>query len=155
MLSEDSPGDPPFHVRGATKIYRRECWEQIAPLQQAPGWDTIDEVKANRHGWRTRTLRELHLVQHKPTGSADGRWRNWFKNGRANYITGYHPLFMLAKSAKRVFSSKPFLLESTALMAGFCSGYLRRVPQMNDRESIRYLRAEQSKRLLLRPSIYR
>src|SRR5690606_4167602 len=22
----DSPGDPAFHVRGATKIYRRDCW---------------------------------------------------------------------------------------------------------------------------------
>ena len=31
-LRVDSPDDPPFHVRGATKIYRRACWEQISPL---------------------------------------------------------------------------------------------------------------------------
>lgn len=154
-IFEDSPGDPPFHVRGASKIYRRKCWDQIAPLLVAPGWDTIDEIKANRFGWRTRTLRDLHVVQHKPTGSADGRWRNWFKNGRANYITGYHPLFMLAKGMKRAFASKPYLMESTALLAGFCSGYLKRVPQMPDPETIRYLRQEQGRRLFLRPSIYR
>jgi len=152
---EDSPGDPLFHVRGATKIYRRTCWENVAPLLAAPGWDTIDEVKANRFGWRTRTLRDLQLVQHKPTGSADGHWRNWFKNGRANYVTGYDPLFMLAKSAKRVFASKPYLVESTALLAGFFSGYVKRLPQVDDRETIHYLRREQRKRLLLRPSIYR
>ena len=90
----DSTGDPPFHVRGAMKIYRRECWDRIAPLPRTPGWDTIDEVKANFHGWTTRTFPELRVVQHKPTGGADGSLKNWFKNGRANYLTGYHPLFM-------------------------------------------------------------
>lgn len=153
-LKVDSVGDPPFHVRGATKIYRRACWEQIAPLARAPGWDTIDEVKANCLGWRTRTFGDINLIQHKPTGGVDGRWRNWFKNGRANYVTGYHPLFMAAKSARRSFRSKPILVESIALMAGFFSGYIRGVPQGADAETIRYLRREQLRRLLLQPSIY-
>lgn len=150
----DSAGDPPFHVRGATKIYRRACWEAIAPLMRAPGWDTIDEVKANLHGWTTRTFADLPLIQHKPTGSADGKWRNWFKNGRANYITGYHPLFMLAKCARRAFRQRPFLIESVALLAGYCSGYVRRIPRIEDREVIRYLRRQQVRHLFQQPSIY-
>lgn len=153
-LKVDSIGDPPFHVRGATKIYRRACWEGIAPLVRAPGWDTIDEVKANLRGWTTRTFSTLEVIQHKPTGSADGNWRNWFKNGRANYITGYHPLFMLAKGVKRTFLNKPFFVESAALMAGFFSGYLAGIPQAPEQETIRYLRKQQVRRLLLRPSIY-
>ena len=153
-LRVDSVGDPRFHVRGATKIYRRNCWDRISPLVQAPGWDTIDEVKANLHGWTTRTFDDLRLTQHKPTGGADGSWRNSFKNGRANYLTGYHPLFMLAKCAKRAFH-KPLFLESIALIAGFCSGYFKGMPQVNDSDAIRYLRQQQVRRLLLRPSIYR
>ncbi|WP_374089782.1 glycosyltransferase family 2 protein [Methylomicrobium lacus] len=153
QMRVDSLGDPPFHVRGATKIYRRACWEKINPLISAPGWDTIDEVKANLHGWTTRTFTELKLVQHKPTGSVDGSWRNWFKNGRANYITGYHPLFMLLKCVKRVVH-KPILFESMALMAGFYSGYILRIPQVPDNEAICYLRRQQILRLLLQPSIY-
>lgn len=153
QLKVDSVGDPPFHVRGATKIYRRACWDKISPLVKAPGWDTIDEVKANLYGWTTRAFHDLRLVQHKPTGVADGNWRNWFKNGRANYITGYHPLFMLAKCVKRSLS-KPILFESAALLAGFCSGYFKRIPQTPDNEVIRYLRQQQIRRLLLRPSIY-
>ena len=97
----DSQGDPPFHVRGATKIYRRACWEQISPLVRAPGWDTIDEVRANYYGWATQTFNELKLVQLKATGVSDGLWRNWFKNGVANYTTGYHPVFMTAKIINR------------------------------------------------------
>jgi hypothetical protein len=149
----DSVGDPPFHVRGATKIYRRECWDQISPLAKAPGWDTIDEVKANMYGWKTKTFAELMLVQHKPTGGADGRWRNWFKNGRANYMAGYHPMFMLAKCIKRAAES-PAFVQSVALTAGFVSGYLKGVPRAADRETVRYLRHQQIRRLLLRSSIY-
>lgn len=149
----DAAGDPPFHVRGATKIYRRQCWEKISPLVQAPGWDTIDEVKANCLGWTTRTFGDLKLVQQKPTGEADGSWRNWFKNGRANYITGYHPIFMLAKCIKRAFHN-PSLAESAALFAGFCSGYLKGIPKMADSATINYLRRQQLRRLILQQSIY-
>ena len=42
---------PSFHVRGATKIYRKACWNSIGGLLPAPGWDTLDEVKANSLGW--------------------------------------------------------------------------------------------------------
>jgi len=152
-LKEESVGDPPFHVRGATKIYRRTCWEQIVPLVRAPGWDTIDEVKANMLGWATRTFREITLVQHKATGVADGRWRNWFKNGRANYITGYHPVFMLAKCFKRAFRP-PLFIQALVLWAGFSSGYFMQIPQVKDRDTVRYLRQQQIRRMLLRPSIY-
>lgn len=153
QLRVDSAGDPPFHVRGATKIYRRACWEKIKPLVNASGWDTIDEVKANLHGWTTRTFSDLKLIQHKPTGGADGFWRDRFKNGRANYITGYHPVFMLAKCVKRVLR-KPIFLESLALLAGFCSGYLKGIPQVQDDEAIRYLRQQQMRFILRKPSIY-
>lgn len=153
QLKVDSEGDPQFHVRGATKIYRRACWEKINPLVKASGWDTIDEVKANLHGWTTRTFADLNLVQHKPTGGAEGFWRDRFKNGRANYITGYHPIFMLAKCVKRALR-KPFILESIALLAGFCTGYLKGIPQVKDVEAIRYLRQQQIRFLLRQPGIY-
>jgi hypothetical protein len=62
---------------------------------------------------------------------------------------------MLAKSVKRTFLKKPFFVESIALMAGFFSGYINGIPQVPDDQAIRYLRQQQVRRLLLRPSIYR
>jgi biofilm PGA synthesis N-glycosyltransferase PgaC len=152
-LRVEYPSDPRFHVRGPTKIYRRECWKAIAPLVQAPGWDTIDEVRANWKGWKTRTFREIQLVHHKPTGSADGTWRNWYKNGRANYVTGYDPLFMAVKCLKRAFARPP-LVAAIALAVGFCSGYVAKAPRVQDAKAIAYLRREQRRRLLLQSSIY-
>ena len=79
-LVAEAGNDPRFHVRGATKIYRRACWEQIGGLIKAPGWDTVDELKANMLGWQTLTFPGLNLAatQRHP-GSADGAWRNSVK----------------------------------------------------------------------------
>jgi biofilm PGA synthesis N-glycosyltransferase PgaC len=137
---------PPFHVRGATKIYRRACWEAIGGFWPAPGWDTLDEVKANMVGWTTKSFADLHLQHLRPTGAADGLWRNLVKNGRSNYISGYHPLFMLAKCVSRL-RRRPYFMGSIALAYGFLVGYLKRVPRVDDPELIRYLRREQLARL--------
>lgn len=151
LVSEE---DPLFHVRGATKIYKRKCWEEISGLVKAPGWDTLDEVKANMLGYKTKRFVDLRLIQHKPTGSADGTWKNWYKNGTANYITGYHPLFMLGKCSKRMFQ-KPYLVVSLALFCGFVGGYLSKTPQVPDKKLIQYLRKEQMKKMLGMKTIWR
>jgi hypothetical protein len=93
------------------------------------------------------------VLQLKPTGGADGTWKNWFKNGRANYIVGYHPLFMLSKCAHRLFT-KPYGIGAVGLFCGFISGYLKSVPKVADEQLIRYVRRQQMHRLLLRDSLW-
>jgi biofilm PGA synthesis N-glycosyltransferase PgaC len=144
---------PSFHVRGATKIYKRACWDEIGGFWPAPGWDTMDEVKANMLGWSTLSFDDLYLTHYRVTGSADGLWGGIVKNGRANYICGYHPLFMLAKCARRLVR-KPYIIGSVALFHGFISGYLEHVPQVDDQRTIRYLRRQQLSRLAGRQSIW-
>jgi len=143
-----------FHVRGATKIYRKDCWDAIGGLLKAPGWDTLDEVKANMMGWKTQSFTDLKLAHYRPTGAADGTWLNYVNNGTANYISGYHPLFMLLKCIKRL-TEKPYIVVSAGLMYGFISGYIKRIPQVEDRELISYLRKQQMKQLLFQESIWR
>jgi poly-beta-1,6-N-acetyl-D-glucosamine synthase len=154
QLVEETPNDPHFHVRGASKIYRRECWEAIGGLIESTGWDTLDEVRANMLGWVTYRFPKLKLQHHKPTGSADGTWEDSFKNGRANYIAGYHPLFMFAKCMKRLFS-RPYLVGAGGLACGFLTGYLKSIAQVNDRALISFLRKEQLKYLFFQDSIWR
>lgn len=151
---DDGLKDPAFHVRGATKIYRKACWDQIGGIIKMTGWDTFDEVKANSIGWTTRTLRHLHVTQHRETGGADGSWRNWFKNGRANYIVGYHPLFMFAKCCRRVFH-QPRVVGAAGLWAGYVSGYLTSAPRVEDPGAIRYLRGQQMRALRGQPSFWK
>lgn len=146
--------NPVFHVRGATKIYRRECWDAIGGFWPAPGWDTMDEVKASMLGWSTRSFADLQLVHHRVTGAADGTWANLVKNGQANYICGYHPLFMLSKCLVRL-GKKPFVIGSLGLCYGFISSYLRGIPRVDDSKTIEYLRKQQIRRLLRRDTIWK
>ncbi|HVB57962.1 MAG TPA: glycosyltransferase family A protein [Candidatus Acidoferrales bacterium] len=145
---------PSFHVRGATKIYRRKCWEAIGGFWPAPGWDTMDEVKASMLGWTTRSFPRLPLLHHRYTGTAEGVWNGFVKNGRANYICGYHPLFMLSKCILRLFR-KPYVIGSAGLFYGFITGYLMRVPQVDDPETISYLRRQQISRLVGADTIWK
>jgi len=145
---------PDFHVRGATKIYKRDCWEALGGLLRAPGWDTVDEVKANMLGWSTRSLPHLKLLHHRFTGAADGAWKDWVKNGRANYVTGYHPLFMLLKCARRLIK-KPYVIGAVGLSWGFLSSYCKRTPQVDDQTVIKYTRNQQLRRLLFLNSIWK
>jgi poly-beta-1,6-N-acetyl-D-glucosamine synthase len=145
---------PGFHVRGATKIYRRGCWEQIGGVLRGAAWDTADEVKANQLGWRTRSFSDLKVVHYRPTGAANGAWQNAVKNGVWSYIAGYHPLFMLFRCGKRLFR-KPYGIGALGLLTGFALGYLRRMPQIEDRSTIRFLRQQQLRRLTLRSTVWK
>jgi poly-beta-1,6-N-acetyl-D-glucosamine synthase len=153
LLHCESPKDPSFHVRGATKIYSRKCWESIGALFQAPGWDTIDELKANMNGFNTYTFKDIPLRHHRFTGTVDGTWKNYVKFGISNYVTGYSPYFMLLKCLKRIFQ-RPHLIGPLALWWGFCKGYFTSIKQVDDPDLIRYTRNQQWNKLLGKPSLW-
>jgi len=143
-----------FHVRGATKVYRRECWDSLGGMLRGLGWDTVDEVKANMRGWRTQSFPELHLTHYRVTGTAEGVWWGLVKDGHADYIVGYHPLFFAAKCARRLFRP-PILLGSVGLMYGYLRSVVRRAPRVEDKEFVGYVRSQQLRRLLGRPTIWK
>ncbi|MFC1888625.1 glycosyltransferase family 2 protein [Thermodesulfobacteriota bacterium] len=153
-LTIESKIDPIFHVRGACKIYRKYCWEDIDGLLPVPGWDTLDELKANMLGWETRSFSDLKIIHYRHAGTAEGAWKNWVKNGRANYISGYHPLFMLFKCLRRLLS-KPYIIQSFGLLYGFIGGYFSSESRIDDEHLIKYIRKQQFNRLLMRNSIWK
>lgn len=150
----ESRNDPAFHVRGATKFYRRACWDAMNGIPPVTGWDTLDEVKANMLGWETRRVPEARFLHLRPTGAADGGWKNAFKNGRGSYIAGYHPLYMVSKCVKRLMSP-PIVIQSLGLFTGFFTSYFSSVEQIKDRQLIRYLRKQQVRRLFGLSSVWR
>lgn len=145
---------PTFHVRGATKIYRRECWNDIGGLAKTPAWDTIDEVTANMHGWTTRTLPDVPIDHLRSTGDAAGQWSNWVKNGKAAYLAGYHPLFLAARALRHA-ARPPYLVSTTGLLWGYARAVVKREPKDLDPEVMAYVRDQQMRRLTGRESVWR
>ncbi len=143
---------PRFHVRGATKIYRRRCWEAMGGIMAAPGWDTVDEVRASMLGWSSESFPNLVARHHRPTGGA-GLWRDMIKRGQGCYVTGYHPLFVAARCLRRL-GSKPYLAGSLGIGAGFISGYLGQVGVQRDPALVRYVHQQQWRRLWSKSTIW-
>lgn len=90
------------HVHGATKFYRRQCWDQIAPLPPILGWDTIDELRARMHGWVTQSFAisggdPLHL---RPRGTHDGLLRGYRRWGECAWAFGESSPFMALQAAR-------------------------------------------------------
>lgn len=146
--------NPIFHVRGGAKIYRRACWEAIGGLWVGPGSDTVDEVKANMLDWSSRSFLDLQIQHHRWTGATYGRWGGIAKNGKTDYVCGYHPLFMLAKSLARLWK-KPYGLGSVALLYGYVSAFFQDTPRVTDSQLIRYLRRQQLAKLCGQDTIWK
>jgi biofilm PGA synthesis N-glycosyltransferase PgaC len=104
-------------------------------------------------GWTTYTFKDIPIRHHRITGSADGTWKNYVKFGLANYITGYHPVFMAFKCLKRL-KERPYVVGAVGLAWGFFGGYLRRVEQIQEPEVIRYVRQQQLRRLVFKKSLW-
>jgi len=139
----------PWTVRGATQMFRRECYEEIGsfmPLKRG-GEDTVAEVMARMHGWEVQSFPNIKGLHHKPTGSGGKNiLMARFSFGLREYSYGNQPLFEVFKCIRRV-KEKPYLIGSLLRMAGFIWAYCRREKRMVPDEFVKYLRREQMQRL--------
>ncbi len=55
------------HVRGPIKSYRKACFQEMNGLRPVLGWDNIDVMLAQKHGWRVITNKELWVKHLRPT----------------------------------------------------------------------------------------
>jgi glycosyltransferase involved in cell wall biosynthesis len=96
------------HIRGALKAYKKECFKQIGGLKSTMGWDTIDELLAQYHGWKIETDTALHVKHMRPTGasySKSGR----YKQGEAFYKMRYGFLLSSIATIKLGAKKKSFM----------------------------------------------
>jgi len=98
------------HIRGAFKAYRKQCFLDIGKLKPSMGWDTVDELLAQYHGWKIKTDESLKAKHLKPTGATYNKTAR-YKQGEAFYKLDYGFLLTTIASIKLAFLKKqPFLL---------------------------------------------
>jgi poly-beta-1,6-N-acetyl-D-glucosamine synthase len=142
--------NPPHHVRGPNKFYRRACLEQIDPVPAILGWDAIDEIRARRAGWGSRSLElpEGETVHLRPTGAHDGVLRAYRRWGRCAWGYGADPLQVLVGGVRRL-RRRPYGLCGIHYVAGWAIAGARRLPRAEP-ETRAFFRAEQRARVLRR-----
>lgn len=128
-------------VWGAIRAYRRECLQDVLPLEEHMGWDGIDELKARSRGWTTATFRDIPFRHHRPEGVRDGARRHaWTARGRAAHYMGYRAWYLGLRALYHA-RQEPAAL---AMLWGFALARVKHEPVCPD-ESVRTrLRREQS-----------
>ncbi len=137
---------PDYHVRGALKMYRRKCFEDIGGLHSCIGWDTIDEVTAWSHGWKTRSFFDCKVLHRRPTGEGLPARRIYWQRGKAEFNTWSHPLFVLAKSAS-ILAQTGNPVKSASFVCGFASCYITREQRLHDPQFKEVRRRQQLSRI--------
>lgn len=138
---------PANHVRGALKLYSRECLEAIGGIQERLGWDTIDETYARMQGFETRSLPELRARHHRPVATRGGTLRGRARHGQCAYILRYGFWWVALRSLK-VATLRPRGLSGVAFLYGYLRAALRREGRVEDEQYRRFVARELRGRVL-------
>jgi poly-beta-1,6-N-acetyl-D-glucosamine synthase len=131
-------------VDGQCRAYRAECLRDVLPLEEALGWDGIDEFKANVAGWRTGRV-DLAFRHHRVEGARDGsRWKYWFGEGTAAHYMGYRPSYLVFRAVCRSIADPA----AVAMLVGQFAAWVQRRPRCADVSARAYLREQQRLRRL-------
>jgi biofilm PGA synthesis N-glycosyltransferase PgaC len=133
-------------VWGATKVYRRVCFERIGGLVRSLGWDSIDTLKAQHLGWQTRTFTNLVVLHHRPIGGRSGGITAGLEKGKADYFMGSHPLYALARGVYRMGRDKPLIIAGLGILLGYFDSWIKREPRVDDPGLIAFLHRRQLRR---------
>jgi len=146
---------PVEHVEGATKFYRRACWDEIAPFPAILGWDTFDEFAAQMRGWRTASFEvrggdPLHLRRMGGHGAILRSFRRW---GVCSWGYGAHPLHVLLYGLQLMRRRRPRVVGGLNYLAGWTTAALRRAPRADAelRAAMRSAQLARIRRRLLAP----
>jgi poly-beta-1,6-N-acetyl-D-glucosamine synthase len=122
------------HPMGASKVYKRECWEKIGGMKPIPGWDLADLLGAQMNGYETSLFTDLEVKHYRPTGSRrEGLWAPKFLQGRFEYKHGYSFGYTLLKALYNTFS-KPIIIGSIAKVCGYIYAYWKKEDYLFEKE---------------------
>ena len=107
------------HLRGALKSYRKECFEVIGGLKEAMGWDTVDELLAQYHGWELLVLEDLVVKHLRPTASRYNSQAQYMQGGMF-YRLRYGGVLSFLASAKLAYKKR-----SLRLFWDYMKGYFK------------------------------
>jgi len=131
--------------RGAVRVYRKECFEQIGFFYTSRGEDQMDTYKAKFLGWETRTF-DVYFNHLKPEGGRNNFVKNNFETGQYKGRIPYNFLFFCLTLIKNI-SKKPYVISSSIQLYGYIySRWIRRQRPFEKRVCV-FIRKNQKKRI--------
>ena len=134
------------HIRGALKAYRKQCFQDIGGLKTSMGWDTVDELLAQFHGWKVKTVENLRVKHLRPTGITYDQ-KAKFKQGEAFYKLRYGFLISTIASAKLAMKKREIRFFKDYLQ-GYFQARAKKMPFLVDKKEGAFIRRLRYKRML-------
>jgi len=106
-----------FNVRGALKMIRKKCWDDIGGFKKIWYWDTLDVLEAKFNDWETLSI-DIPVVHYRPTSSAYNPNDHAYKCGYEAYKFGSGFSLTILRFLKRLLK-KPFLSVGFAYLKGY------------------------------------
>lgn len=126
------------HVRGAFKAYSKGCFKAIGGPKSAMGWDTVDELLAQYHGYEIFTDDALKVKHLRPTGNAYHQKAKLLQ-GKAMYTMRYGFLISVLASLKMALKQR----KARAFidnMNGYIEAKKQQTPYLVTEEEGRFIR---------------
>ncbi|MEZ5194854.1 MAG: hypothetical protein R2764_00165 [Bacteroidales bacterium] len=136
-LKEKSQSDHPW---GASKIYRKECFNDIGGWKPIPGWDLADLLGAQMKGWETRCFDEYKILHYRGTGTRrNGLTNGRFLWGRFQYRYGYSLMYIFLKSIYWL-TEKPYIIGGLGIFLGYLYAAVRGEKRLFSKDMRKFLR---------------
>ncbi|MCL1033638.1 glycosyltransferase family 2 protein [Elizabethkingia anophelis] len=129
------------HVRGPIKSYRVTCFKEMNGLRPVLGWDNIDVMLAQMHGWDVITIKDIWVKHLRPTAYKYKKQKAE-KLGQYFYNIGLNFPLAFVSSAKSSLKNKS-LSEFFITMKSFLKQNSERVLSPQEIAYIRSLRWDQ------------
>lgn len=134
------------HIRGAFKAYSKDCFKAIGGLKNAMGWDTVDELLATYHGFKTHTDPTLKVKHLRPTGKAYEKKAKRLQ-GTAMYTMRYGFVITFIASVKMALKHKS-IKAFWNTMAGYMDARRNRASYIITPEEGEFIRTLRWQRIL-------
>ena len=134
------------HIRGALKAYRKQCFRDIGGLKASMGWDTVDELLAQYHGWKIKTDENLKVKHLRPTGMTYDK-KAKLKQGEAFYKLRYGFFISLVASGKLAMKKGQIKFFKDYLQ-GYFQARSRKMPFLVSKKEGAFIRRLRYKRML-------
>ena len=136
---------------GASKFYRRSCFEEIGGFVREVMWDAIDCHRARFLGWLACSSddEEIRFVHLRPMGSSQkGILTGRMRHGYGQYYMGSSILYFFATAMYRM-ARPPYIIGGFAMVWGYLKSMLGGAEQQTDKELIMFIKKYQRRALIV------
>ena len=152
LVIEASTGKPskrhePDLTFGNIKMYKKEAFVLISPIEEIKGWDYLDNIKVQYYGYKSLIFPQYTVVHLKPLDSTVGYKKENYLKGYYDGYLKFNKIFVVMKFIKKMLFETPRILNGLYYIKGFLHNTIFVRDYYKDDVIIRHIRRHHKRRI--------